>query len=380
MSKNVPYAQEDRQWDARFNVPTDDDVVNLVTRVMEMGASGKYKYLLVSGVEVGTRPQNGDYRLRHVHMCIITYNKISKGAILKALDFKEGQGYYLSPQFSKEDTSKLSLYEHGELPRDVGVKRTGPPVMRTDMEKKMKTDDICREIKRLLELGTKDAKEEAFTKYPRMYITYGEKIKALLLQRADRTFDPRMDPHLYVMGPPGSGKTSLMSLIYPGAYKKDLSSRFWDLYDPDSHTHTILEDLDMDNVEKLTVQFLKTISDEAGFPIDQKYKTPQLARTTVLVTSQYSIDQLINPENTSDCEGSKRALKPRFFCFQVWDLHRLLGIKLLPKYEIKMLQKEGNQDPARLYMAYNYNLDCPTGEALPTPLEMQLKIRNYVFG
>ncbi|KAF0683645.1 Aste57867_24317 [Aphanomyces stellatus] len=159
-----------------------------------------------------------------------------------------------------------------------------------------------------------------------------------------------MDPHLYVMGPPGSGKTSLISLIYPNAYKKDLSSRFWDLYDPDSHTHTILEDLDMDNVEKLTVQFLKTICDEAGFPIDQKYKTPQLARTTVLVTSQYSIDQLINPENTSDCEGSKRALKRRFFCFQVWDLHRLLGIKLLPKYEIKMLQKEGNQDPAMLYM------------------------------
>ncbi|KAF0683640.1 Aste57867_24312 [Aphanomyces stellatus] len=266
MSKNVPYAQEDRQWDARFYVPTDDDVVNLVTRVMEMGASGKYKYLLVSGVEVGTRPQNGDYRLRNVHMCIITYNKISKGAILKALDFKEGQGYYLSPrdrsktysgwrehhlkEFPKENTTKLSLYEHGELPRDVGVKRAGPPIMRTDVEKKTKTDDICREIKRLLELGTKDAKEEAFTKYPRMYITYG-------------------------------------------AYKKDLSSRFWDLYDPDSHTHTILEDLDMDNVEKLTVQFLKTICDEAGFPIDQKYKTPQLAPTTVLVTSQYSIDASI---------------------------------------------------------------------------------------
>ncbi|KAF0688480.1 Aste57867_19906 [Aphanomyces stellatus] len=369
MSKNVPYAQEDRQWDARFNVPTDDDVVNLVTRVMEMGASGKYKYLLVSGVEVGTRPQNGDYRLRH------------QRSDPEGVDFEEGQGYYLSPrdrsktysgwrehylkEFSKEDTTKLSLYEHGELPRDVGVKRTGPPVMCTDMEKKMKTDDICREIKRLLELGTKDAKEEAFTKYP---------------PRAGRTFDPRMDPHLYVMGPPGSGKTSLMSLIYPGAYKKDLSSRFWDLYDPDSHTHTTLEDLDMDNVEKLTVQFLKTICDEAGFPIDQKYKTPQLARTTVLVTSQYSIDQLINPENTSDCEGSQRALKRHFFVFQVWDLHRLLGIKLLPKYEIKMLQKEGNQDPAELYMSYNYNLDCPTGEPLPTPLDMQIKICNYVFG
>lgn len=101
------------------------------------------------------------------------------------------------------------------------------------------------------------------------------------------------DPHIWVFGYPGTGKTALMNLIYPNYYKKNLHNKFFDQYDPDKHTHVLLEDLDFDGVERLSINFLKTICDEAGFSIDQKYKTPQLARTTVLVTSNFQINDLV---------------------------------------------------------------------------------------
>ena len=76
-------------------------------------------------------------------------------------------------------------------------------------------------------------------------------------------------------------------------FKKNLYNKFFDLYDPRTHTHVMLEDLDHDAVQRLSIQFIKTICDEAGFVIDQKYKTPQLARTTVLVTSNFNIRSII---------------------------------------------------------------------------------------
>ena len=64
------------------------------------------------------------------------------------------------------------------------------------------------------------------------------------------------------------------------------------------------------------------------------------------------------------------ALERRFFAVNIRDLLRTLGIKLLSKYEITQLKKEGNTDPSKIFMSYDYLRDCPTGEPLKTPEEI----------
>jgi len=390
----VPYNREDRQWDVRINVQDDDYLTTIVENVMLENVAGKFKYVLMGGVEIGTRPNHSDYQIRHVHAAVIFHNRASKASIIKNWGIKEGNGYYLVPrnrelpysgwrehhtkEFSKVNTDAsdgLVILEYGEMPRDAEKRKA--PTLRSPLEKKMKSDEIIKDMRALIEDGKAD---EAFEKYPRNYMQYGEKLKAMVNQTKKTFFGKHTDPHLYLFGYPGSGKTSLLKWIYPGMYKKDLQNRFFDLYNEEYHTHIMLEDLDSVNLDKLGVQFLKTLCDEAGFPIDQKYKTPQLTRSTILITSNQSLDNLIDTcDETKLVETTKAALKRRFLQMRVDGLQRLLGVKLISEYERKMLKKEGNEDPSRLYLDWNYVLDGPTGLATKQPEHYQQVIRDYYY-
>ena len=206
--------------------------------------------------------------------------------------------------------------------------------------------------------------EECFNKYPRTYLQYGEKLKSMILQTAKNLTGNYNNPHIWLHGFPGTGKTSLLQMVYPKMYKKDLNNRFFDLYDGKVHTHIMLEDMDHANVDKLGIQFLKTLCDEAGFPIDQKYKTPQLARATILATSNFDINAVV-PEGKG-VDETKMALHRRFWQIRVDEMQRLLHVKLLPKYERQQLKKEGCNDVRRIYIDYDYIRNCPTGTPTPT--------------
>lgn len=385
----VSYNTEDRQWDIRLNIPNDEYIQEVVEKIMLEWINGKFKYILVGGIEIGDREGQGDYGIKHVHAAVIFHNRASKASIIKNWGIKEGYGYYMVPRDrtksysgwrdhhtktkTKVNINELQLLEYGELPTDKEVKQY---TLRSETEKKMNTDDIIRAIKILLQEGKDDV---AFEMYPRNFVMYGEKIKTLIKQKTRQFFGKFNNPHIYLTGYPGSGKTSLIKYIYPDAYKKQLDNRFWDLFDPDVHTHTVLEDLDPKNVEKLGIQFLKTICDEGGFPVDAKYKTPQVARTTVLITSNYTLEELIRAQEHIDVEKTLHALARRFYVLRVDMLHRLVGVKLIPKYERTKLQKSGNEDYSKLYIGWNYILDCPTGEDIKTPTQMQDIIRDTYY-
>ena len=181
----VPFHTLDREWDARFNVPTDEDLHSLINAVTAEANAGKFKYALVGGVEIGQRPYQNDYLIRHVHVALVYNNRVSKSAILKNLAIKTGNGYYLVPRnrsypysgwkthHTKAETkvnADHQLYEYGTLPED----KVSPEVRltkRSDEEKKRKLDDIIIEMRGMLEEGKDD---ECFTKFPRTYLTYGE--------------------------------------------------------------------------------------------------------------------------------------------------------------------------------------------------------------
>lgn len=384
-AKTVPFTTEDRQWDARFNVQQDEDLTRLLDAIGQEWERGKFKYILVGGVEIGTRPYQDDYQIKHVHVAAIFHNRVSKRSILKNWNVKEGNGYYLVPrnrdlpytgwkshhikEFSKVDKTKSTLYEMGTLPEDIKKQR----VQASEEEKKRKIDDILIEMRTLIEEKKED---EAFRKFPRNYLTYGEKIKAMVTQKKD-FFKTNGDPHIWLHGFPGTGKTAILSYIYPKYFKKNLHNKFFDLYNPSEHTHVLLEDLDHEAVERLSINFVKTICDEAGFAIDQKYKTPQLTRTTVLVTSNFNIPEII-PDGPG-IEQNKGALLRRFWHVNIMSLLRMLGVKLLPKYERQQLQKEGNDNPGKLFISWDYLTDTPLCTPLRSPEEYQKIIKDHFY-
>lgn len=329
-----------------------------------------------------------------MHVAVVFESVHSKRSILLGWKIKQGNGYYLVPrnknlplagwrahhtkEFSKVDPSKPILLEFGTLPQDRSPNGQATFTARSTEEKKRKIDDVLIEMRGMIESGDDTG---AFKKFPRTYLQYGEKIKALTLQKRDKlTSDGH--PHMWVHGPAGCGKSAVLSFVYPKYFKKNLHNRFFDLYDPAEHTHVMLEDLDHEAVECLSTNFLKTICDEAGFPVDQKYKTPQLARTTVLVTSNFTINQLISQSTEANVFGKEnniKALLRRFWVLDGRDLLKMLGLMLRPKYEIGLLKKEGNSDPGKLFIGWDYVNDAPTCEPLKTPAEYQQILKDIYY-
>lgn len=385
----VPFHHVAREWDARFNVPTDEDVQLLLANVKSETSSGKFKFVLVSGVEVGANPRQEDYLIRHVHVAMVYNNRVSKSSILKNLQIKQNLGYYLVPRNqvlpysgwinhhkkveTKLDSDSLVLYEYGICPSDK-PNESAQITRRSETEKKRKLDEIIIEMRGMIEEGQED---EAFRKFPRNYLTYGEKIKSIIHQRRD-FFKTNGDPHLWLWGGPGLGKSALASLVYPDNYNKNLDTRFFDLYNPKIHTHVLMQDVDHNVMEKLGVQFFKSVCDEQGYPVDQKYKTPQLQRFTVLVTSNFRIGDVI-PEDLPGRNENLHALERRFFQVNIRDLLPVLGLKLLSKYELAQLKKAGNTDPRALFMSWDYLRDAPTGDPLKEASHYQQLIKDHYY-
>ena len=390
MSANfVPFHHVDREWDARFNVPVDEDVDLLLANIKSEAQAGKYRYAMVSGIEVGTKPFQPDYLIRHVHVAFVFINRVSKSSILKNLQIKQNLGYYLVPRNkslpysgwvkhhqkveSKLDASSLMLYEYGTLPQDK-TDVSAQVTKRSETEKKRKLDEIIIEMKEMIEKGED---EEAFKKFPRNYLTYGEKLKSIIHQRRD-FFQSNGNPHIWLHGSPGTGKSAVLQIVYPQYYNKNLDTKFFDRYDSKQHTHVLLQDVDHGTVERLGAQFLKSICDEAGYPVDQKYKTPQIERLTVLITSNFTIRDVM-PEDMPGRRENLAALERRFFIVNIRDLLPVLGLKLLSKYEITQLKKAGNTNPSAIFMAWDYLRDAPTGDALKTATEYQQIIKDHYY-
>lgn len=84
-SSTIAYNHEDRQWDARINMQTDDYANEVIEAIKTENAKGKFKYILIGGYEIGTKPTQDDYQVRHVHVAAIFHNRASKVLNLRSI-------------------------------------------------------------------------------------------------------------------------------------------------------------------------------------------------------------------------------------------------------------------------------------------------------
>lgn len=78
-------------------------------------------------------------------------------------------------------------------------------------------------------------------------------------------------------------------------------------------------------------------------------------------------------------ETNIKALLRRFWSLDGRDLLKLLNLKLRPRYEIGLLKKEGNCDPGKLFLAWDYLTDMPACTPLKTPAEYQQILKDIYY-
>lgn len=113
---------------------------------------------------------------------------------------------------------------------------------------------------------------------------------------ADHRPEPEEAPDVtgvWIYGPAGCGKSRYARDKYPGAYRKDVN-KWWDGYT--NQGAVIVED--MDPFHKALGRLFKIWCDRYPFPAEFKGGKFDIRPNVIVITSQYSIDQVWDDEET----------------------------------------------------------------------------------
>lgn len=234
---------------------------------------------------------------------------------------------------TKEDPTVLVLFEY-PAPKIKPTKSKDPK------EDKYK---ICIQLARDGNLA------ELEDRYPAMYINKLGTWNTLASQQQPLAAQAPKE-HLWIHGPPRQGKTTWVEVNYPEHYKYNLGSKFWNGYD--NQDVVLLDDMDPDALKTITVQGLKMLGDDTPFPIDIKYKGGQLIRPRVIITSNFTIEEVLtdcgkNHSTTTDIQIE--AIKARFTEVHVHKFLHNQGLKFVGPDEVKRLKESGNTDKGMLF-------------------------------
>lgn len=132
-------------------------------------------------------------------------------------------------------------------------------------------------------------------RYPSMYLRYYKGLKAMRYECAACVESaPVMDNYWYT-GHSGSGKSRTARERYPGAYIK-MANKWWDDYAGEDVV--IIEDWSPDHA--YLVNDLKLWTDHHSCRVEAKYGSMVVRPKTIIITSQYSIEECFNRVRDSD--------------------------------------------------------------------------------
>lgn len=397
-----PYPNADaryREWDLRLNLPADDEaraiyVGDLLAALVDEYNKGTISSICVGGIEIGTVSSRSDYGKPHVHVAVIFKERRSLNAFFNGWKVDRTLGYYAAERnkqypystwwmhhtkgFSKisQDPVDWCLLKKGTLPNDVN--KQAKYVKRSETEKKQTLNESLMEMKSLFEMGKSD--NEIFELLPSAFVRYGAKVRSIVRsgQGLEET-EKVNDPHIWLYGAPGKGKTQLINFLFPDKYLKDLTTHFWNGFDPVKNRWVLLEDLDHEAVGKLGSNFFKQLTNEAGHRYDQKYEVGGMTVSCILVTANHNIREIFGATIKFCSETVVQAMQRRFLECDIENLLPQLGLKLINKYDQDLLKKKGNLDSSKLFIDWDYVRNEATGAPIQDPEYYRQKLRDFYY-
>lgn len=145
---------------------------------------------------------------------------------------------------------------------------------------------------------------EVALEHPGAYMQYGKGMRDLKAQIAESYNHDDVRGHWY-WGPPGTGKSRKAREENPDAYIK-AQNKWFDGYAGEAVI--LLDDLDSNCLG----HYLKIWADRYSCPGEVKGSSVNLVHTKIIITSNYSIDDLW-PEDSEMCAAIKRRFKVTYF-------------------------------------------------------------------
>lgn len=327
-----------QKWGSHFHLtlrdPTDEFLEKLHSTLQDLIATGYITYY-------GAGKETKESKI-HVHVALgTTYctriTTITNRLRLFSAGKKQGwSSYYLRPIYQSSSpqqnyeycTKGTLLYSEGEV--DIPKSKKG----------RTATSDRNAECIRLAKVQDWESIEQL---YPGHWIRNGARLKGLYLRQdppKDQGFDH--NKHLWIFGPSGKGKTSIVEYLYPNHYKKrsDPDWLGWDAkYEP--HKVILINDLDLCGMSRLGVDHLKELCDPQGFNANKKYAGGDVINPSlVIVTSNFTIGDCLQPDMPGRHEQII-ALRRRFRMVLADDFIRENGVVMCTKEEIEYSKKVG---------------------------------------
>jgi Putative viral replication protein len=142
-----------------------------------------------------------------------------------------------------------------------------------------------------------------------IYVQHYAALKSIAKDNLKMPADANGTTGVWFYGSSGTGKSRTARLEYPGSYLK-LANKWFDGYNPAVHKTIILDDLDKNH--SVLCYHLKIWADRYAFLAETKGGAIAIRPETVVVTSQYSIEEIFGPDEAA-IEAIRRRFKVRHF-------------------------------------------------------------------
>lgn len=359
---NHPHAKQDdisKKWGTHWHLtlrdPTDEYIQSIQKSLKTLHDQGYLDYY--AGGEEFIKEK------RHIHIAVGTHYATRKTTLTHKLRlFKGGvkQGwssYYLNSIYKESTPQANYLYcTKGKI-----LFATNTTPVKDSQNARAGVRDRNAECIRLAKLQDWEKLE---TLYPGMilkiyekkekiynggighWIRNGARLKGLYM-RQDPPKDQGLDHnrHLWIYGPSGKGKTSIVEYLYPGHYKKrsDPDWLGWDSnYAP--HKVILINDLDLQGMSRLGIDHLKELCDPQGFNANKKYAGGDVINPSlVIITSNFAMGDCLQPDMPGRHEHLI-ALRRRFRMVDADTFIRENGLMLCSKEEIEFAKRVGLWD------------------------------------
>lgn len=203
----------------------------------------------------------------------------------------------------------------------------------------------------LIELSKAQKWDELERLYPGDWIRQGAKLKSLYWTQKP-TEKPSHVEHLWIWGSPGTGKSNIVEVLFPGYYYKR-PDEDWTGYTKQETVY--IGDLDPISFQHIGYQNLKVWADPQGFNANRKYGGGEhIIINRLVVTSNFRIWECMKP-GVQGYGPMLAAIQRRFREIHISQLLKENNLKLRSPIELEILKANKNHDYSKCFQPIDDN-------------------------